>query len=77
MMKNLDLPARGKMRSSGCNNDTTMDTSYLRVQANNCVRLARECPDVPTSHQLEAIGTELMVKAAQLDELLSDLAGAD
>ena len=65
------------MRSSSCNKDTSVDTSYLRLQANNCVRLARECPDIPTSHQLEAIGTELMVKAAQLDELLSDLADAD
>lgn len=64
------------MRSNGCSNDMSVDTSYLRMQASNCVRLARECPDVPTSHQLEAIGTELMAKAAQLDELLADLRAA-
>lgn len=62
------------MRLSGCDADVSVDTSFLRQQATNCVRLARVCPDVPTSHQLEAIGTELMARAAQLDELLSRLA---
>lgn len=64
------------MRASGCDSDMSVDTSYLRAQATNCVRLARECPDAPTSHQLEVIGTELMAKAAQLDALLADLAAA-
>ena len=43
--------------------------SYLREQAQRCVRLARDCPHSPTSHQLEAIGMELMEKAAELEEL--------
>ena len=62
------------MTLSGCKDDVSVDTSYLRQQASNCVRLARVCQDVPKSHELEAIGTELMARAAQLDELLADLA---
>ena len=46
-----------------------VDASYLREQAQRCVRLARDCPHPPTSHELEAIGVELMEKAAELDEL--------
>jgi hypothetical protein len=45
--------------------------SYLREQAHRCVQLARDCPDQKTSHELEAIGIELMEKAAELDELLA------
>jgi hypothetical protein len=47
------------------------ESSYLRDQAHRCVRLARDCPHLPTSHELEAIGVELMERAAELDELLS------
>lgn len=65
------------MRLNDCSADLSVDTKYLRVQANNCVRLARACQDVPTSHQLEAIGTDLMERAAQLDELLADLSVPD
>lgn len=61
------------MSLNGCDDDVSVDTSYLREQANNCVRLARVCQDMPTSHQLEAIGAELMARAAELDELLADL----
>jgi len=46
-----------------------VDAAYLREQAQRCVRLARECPHRPTSHELEAIGVEFMEKAAELDEL--------
>lgn len=46
------------------------DPSYLREQAHRCVRLARQCPHLPTSHELEAISVELMEKAAELDEVL-------
>ena len=46
-----------------------VDASYLREQAHRCARLARDCPHLATSHQLEAIGIELMQKAAELDEL--------
>lgn len=49
-----------------------VDASYLREQAQRCVRLARECPHTPTSHELEAIGVDLMQKAAELDELQQD-----
>lgn len=46
-----------------------VDASYLRKQAQRCVELARDCPHLPTSHELEAMGVELMEKAAELDEL--------
>jgi hypothetical protein len=45
------------------------DSSYMRELAQRCARVARKCPHVPTSHELEAIGQELMEKAAELDEL--------
>lgn len=45
------------------------DSSYMRTLAQRCTRAARECPHLPTSHELEAIGVELMQKAAELDEL--------
>jgi hypothetical protein len=46
-----------------------VDASYLREQAQRCVRLARDCPHRPTSHELESLGVDLMQKAAELDEL--------
>lgn len=45
------------------------DSSYMRDLAQRCTRVARECPHLPTSHELEAIGVELMEKAKELDEL--------
>ena len=53
-----------------------VDASYLREQAQRCVRIARECPHRPTSHQLESIGVELMEKASEIDKLISDLAAS-
>jgi hypothetical protein len=50
----------------------SLDTSFLREQAQRCVQLARDWPDVPISHQLEAIGLELMLRAEEIDSLLSD-----
>ena len=47
------------------------NAAYLREQAQRCVRLAHDCPDLKTSHELEAIGIELMEKAAELDVLLT------
>ncbi len=44
------------------------DPNTLRDQAYRCTQLARECPDVPTAHELEAIGVELMLTAAELDK---------
>jgi hypothetical protein len=46
-----------------------VDSSYMRSLAQRCTRAARNCPHLPTSHELEAIGVELMQKAAELDEL--------
>jgi hypothetical protein len=46
-----------------------VDATYLRDLAQRCARLARDCPHLATSHQLEAVGVELMQKAAELDEL--------
>lgn len=45
------------------------DSSYMRTLAHRCTRAARDCPHRPTSNELEAIGVELMQKAAELDEL--------
>jgi hypothetical protein len=42
---------------------------YLRERAHECVALARDCPHLPTSQALEALGVELMEKAAELDKL--------
>jgi hypothetical protein len=42
---------------------------YLREQAQRCVRLARTCPHLPTAHELEALASELMQKAYELDQL--------
>jgi hypothetical protein len=44
-----------------------VDTAYLREKALYCVALARHCPDLTTSHALEALGVELMEKAAELE----------
>jgi hypothetical protein len=53
------------------------DASYLRDQAQRCVRLARECPHLPTSQELEAIGIDLMERAAELDDRLADPPGSN
>jgi hypothetical protein len=45
-----------------------IDSAYMRDLAQRCTRAARDCPHRPTSHELEAIGVELMQKAAELDE---------
>jgi hypothetical protein len=39
---------------------------YLRELAHRCVRLAHGCSDRIISHELEAIGTELIEKAAEI-----------
>jgi hypothetical protein len=49
-----------------------VDAPYLREQAQRCTRLAHDCPHLPTAHELEAIGVELMQKAAELDHLQQD-----
>jgi hypothetical protein len=46
-----------------------IDPSYMRALAHRCSRAARDCPHRPTSVELEAIGVELMEKAAAIDEL--------
>jgi hypothetical protein len=45
------------------------DAPYLREQAQRCSRAARDCPHLPTAHELEAIGMELMQRAADLDHM--------
>lgn len=46
-----------------------VDATYLRELAQRCSKIARQCPHVPTTHELEGIGVELMMKAAELDSL--------
>jgi hypothetical protein len=43
------------------------ESAYLRDKAHYCVALARDCQDLTTSHALEALGVELMEKAAELE----------
>ena len=44
-----------------------VDAPYLREKAHRCVALARKCPHLPASQALEALGIELMEKAAELE----------
>ncbi len=67
-------PANDVIMRNATKRDTSIGPSYLRQQAQRCVRLARDCPHLPTSYELEALGVELMEKAAELDELLDVLA---
>lgn len=46
-----------------------LDEIYLRRQAEHCVRLARDCSDQATAHELEALAADLMAKAAEVQEL--------
>lgn len=45
-----------------------IDALYLREKAHYCVALARNCPHLATSQALEALGIELMEKAAELEK---------
>jgi hypothetical protein len=42
---------------------------YLREIAQTCTRLARACPHLPTSHGLEEVAVDLMMKAKELEKL--------
>ena len=42
---------------------------YLRESAQTCIRLARACPDLATSHGLEELAADLMAKAKELEDL--------
>jgi hypothetical protein len=42
---------------------------YLRDVAQTCIRLARACPDLPTSRGLEEVAMDLMTKAQELEQL--------
>ena len=44
-----------------------VDAQYLRDQAAHCAALARTCPHRKTAQALEALGMELMEKAAELE----------
>jgi hypothetical protein len=44
---------------------------YLREQTHDCVALARTCPDRSTSQALEALGVELMEKAAEVEQAVT------
>lgn len=54
-----------------------VDASHMRALAHRCSRAARDCPHRPTSLELEAIGVELMEKAAEIDELNQVCGGDD
>jgi hypothetical protein len=47
----------------------TEGVEYLRDIAQICTRLARACPDLPTSQGLEEIAIDLMAKAKELEQL--------
>jgi len=61
-----DLPSDAGTSYAWAGSDSS---SYMRDLAQRCTRAARDCPHTPTSHELEAIGVELMQRAAELDEL--------
>jgi len=44
-------------------------TKYLRELAQKCVAMARACPDLSTSYELEEIASDLMAKARDLEQL--------
>jgi F420-dependent methylenetetrahydromethanopterin dehydrogenase len=48
---------------------------YLRDLAQTCVRLARVCPHLATSHGLQEIALDLMAKAKELEESQRNDAG--
>jgi len=54
-----------------------VDASYMRALAHRCSRAARDCPHRPTAVELEAIGVELMERAAEIDELNQVCGGDD
>jgi hypothetical protein len=45
-----------------------IDVTYLRERAHQCVALARGCPHLPTAQALEALGVEMMEKAAEIEK---------
>ena len=53
-----------------------LSAEYLREQAQHCVALARACPDRPTSQALEALGVELMERAAEVEASIKILSPA-
>lgn len=46
--------------------------SFLRDQAHQCTRFARDCPHRPTAHRLEAVAVEMMLKASELEKELAE-----
>jgi hypothetical protein len=48
-------------------NIAPVSATYLRECAQECVRLARECPDRKTSLELQALSQELMAKATEVE----------
>lgn len=44
-----------------------VDALFLREKAHYCVALSRRCTDLVTARALEALGVELMEKAAELE----------
>jgi hypothetical protein len=45
-----------------------IDASYLRDIAQQCAAIARKCPYLPTSRDLEALSIELMERAAEMEK---------
>jgi hypothetical protein len=51
-----------------------MDASeFLRQQATNCLRLARECFDLATATRLRLMAADLQTKAAEFEHRLTVL----
>ena len=49
----------------------SIETVYLREQANRCIRLARQCSDRQTSYALEVMSIDLVEKAAEWEKMQS------
>lgn len=51
-----------------------LTAEFLRRQAENCVRVARQCFDLAASERLRIMATELHAKADEIDDEQKDQA---
>ena len=49
-----------------------LTAEFLRRQADNCIRVARQCFDLTASERLRIMATELRAKADEIDEQEED-----
>jgi hypothetical protein len=67
-MRSEQIPIVRIMAYNASGHAMLIDALYLREKAHYCVALSRRCSDLATSQALEALGIELMEKAAELEQ---------